>query len=243
MRWCKSAIIAGMTELIEVPAEVGTEFRMVLNSMHAGTPQLDAQGRHKPIDDSTRISIDEGMTLFSLCVADNIMSTLEVGLAYGFSTVYLLAALERNGGGSHTAIDPYQATDWDGIGLTTATQLVANSSTLAMDSFALIEERSDLALADLERAGRTFGLTFIDGYHRFDDVLVDFTLSARMCPIGGMIVLHDMWLDSIAAVAGFLRHNRPDFAEITTDCDNLFAVRRVDEDARDWMHFVDFPHR
>ncbi|MEI8083837.1 MAG: class I SAM-dependent methyltransferase, partial [Actinomycetes bacterium] len=222
-----------MTEQVEVPADLGVKFREALRSMHAGEPQIGANGRHQQIDDSTRISIDEGMALFSLCVAGKVTATLEVGLAYGFSTVYLLAALEQNGGGTHTAIDPYQARDWDGIGLTTASQLVATANALTFESFELLEERSDLALADLERAGRTFGLTFIDGYHRFDDVLVDFTLAARMCPIGGTIVLHDMWLDSIAAVASFLRRNRLDFAEIATGCDNLFAVRRVDQDRRD----------
>ena len=100
-----------------------------------------------------------------------------------------------------------------------------------------------LALTDLARQGRTFGLTFIDGYHRFDDVLVDFTLAARMCPEGGVIVLHDMWLPSIAAVASFLRTNRVDFAEVQTGCPNLFAMRRIADDERDWTHFVAFPLR
>ena len=170
-------------------------------------------------------------------------TTLEVGLAYGFSTVYLLAALEHNGGGTHVAIDPYQATDWNGIGITTARQLVAQSTTLADESMMLIEEMSHSALVDLERSRASFGLSFIDGYHRFDDVLVDFTLAARMCPIGGAIVLHDTWLDSIAAVASFLRTNRIDFVEVDTGCENLFAMRRVTDDERDWRHFVDFPLR
>ena len=109
--------------------------------------------------------------------------------------------------------------------------------------FALLPERSEMALTDLARQGRTFGLTFIDGYHRFDDVLVDFTLAARMCPEGGVIVLHDMWLPSIAAVASFLRTNRVDFAEVQTGCPNLFAMRRIADDERDWTHFVAFPLR
>ena len=220
---------------------LGQRFCEALQSMYAGEPQIGTAGQALAIDDSTRISVEEGMTLFSLCVTDGVMSTLEVGLAYGFSTAYLLAGLERNGGGTHTAIDPLQEIDWDGIGRTTASRLVSGSTVLTSDSFILVEERSDPALSDLERAGGAFGLTFIDGYHRFDDVLVDFTLSARMCPVGGMIVLHDMWLDSIAAVAAFIRSNRPDFIEIITGCDNLFAVRRIDEDRRDWRHFVDFP--
>ena len=237
------AIIDYMSDEVEALAPLGVIFRDVLRSMHASEPQLGADGHRHEIDDTTRISIEEGMTLFTLCVTHQVTSTLEVGLAYGFSTGYLLAALERTGGGTHVAIDPYQATDWSGIGLTTARRLVAGTDALTAESFTLVAERSDPALIDLERAGRTFGLTFIDGYHRFDDVLVDFTLAARMCPVGGMIVLHDMWLDSIAAVASFLRRNRLDFAEIATGCDNLFALRRVDQDRRDWSHFVAFELR
>ena len=222
---------------------LGENFRHVLQSMYANEAQLGASGQHHHIDDTTRISVEEGLTLYSLCVEAGVTSTLEVGLAYGFSTVYLLAGLERNGGGTHVAIDPYQATDWHSIGITTTRRLVAASATLTDKSMVLIEEMSHAALADLERSDRTFGLTFIDGYHRFDDALVDFTLAARMCPIGGVIVLHDMWLDSIAAVASFLRSNRIDFVEIDTGCANLFAMRRVTDDARDWRHFVDFPLR
>ncbi|MDQ1246297.1 MAG: hypothetical protein QG597_665 [Actinomycetota bacterium] len=232
-----------MPHPLDDPAVLAAPFADVLQSMHAGQPQLGSDGRRHMIDDTTRISEDEGMTLFRLGVEAEVAATLEVGLAYGFSTAYLLAALHHNGGGSHTAIDPYQDTDWSGIGLTTAIALVTTATALTTDSFTLIPERSDPALIDLARTGRTFDLTFIDGYHRFDDVLVDFTLAARMCPIGGLIVLHDMWLDSIAAVASFLRRNRADFAEIATGCDNLFAVRRVDEDRRNWDHFVAFPLR
>lgn len=237
-----SAQSAGLSELDELGG-LGDAYRRVLLSMYAGEPQRGADGRACEIDDTTRISVAEGMTLHSLCVAGRVTSTLEVGLAYGFSTVFLLAALERNGGGTHTAIDPFQVTDWHGIGITTAHALTAGSAVFTPGAFTWIDDRSDLGLVDLGRAGRTFGLAFIDGYHRFDDVLLDFTLAARMCPGGGLLVLHDMWLDSIKAVASFIRHDRPDFVEVPTACENLFVVRRVAEDGRDWTHFVDFPLR
>jgi len=217
--------------------------RDTLLAMYLGEPQVGSSGSPIPIDDSTRISIDEGMALYSLCVADRATTTLEVGLGYGFSTVYLLAGLEHNGGGRHTVIDPYQERDWSGIGETTARRLIADSPSLSPDSFTLVAERSFPALGQLAREGRMFDLTFIDGYHRFDDVLVDFTIAARTCRMGGVIVLHDMWLDSVTAVAMFLRNNRLDFEEVDTGCGNLFAVRRIDADHREWSHFADFPLR
>ena len=229
---------------IDELAPLGDPYRDVLRSMYDGEPQRGADGHLHAIDGSTRVSIAEGMTLHSLCVTGRVTATLEVGLAYGFSTVFLLAALDQGGGGgTHIAIDPFQARDWHGIGATHANELAARSATLTSRSFTWIEDRSDRALVDLERAGRTCGLVFIDGYHRFDDVLVDFTHAARLSDRGGLIVLHDMWLDSIKAVASFVRNDRPDFAEVATACDNLFVVRRVGEDERDWSHFVDFPLR
>jgi predicted O-methyltransferase YrrM len=217
---------------------VQPQFSTVLASMHATEPQRGADGQLHQIDDTTRIAAEEGQVLYELVGATRARLTLEVGLAYGFSTVYMLAGLASSGGGSHTAIDPYQATDWHGIGVTTAQRLVAQTPGLA---FRHVPHRSEVGLVELAQAGAVFGVTFIDGYHRFDDVLVDFTLAARMCPLGGAIVLHDMWLGSIATVASFLRHNRPDFEEVQTNAGNLLVVRRVGQDQRNWDHFRPFP--
>ena len=183
------------------------------------------------------------MALVRLATQVDATKTLEVGHGYGFSTAYLLAALassQKPEAVAHLAIDPYQLTDWNGIGITTANELVAASPWLSESSFHCIQERSDIALSGLLKEGRSFDLAFIDGYHRFDDVLVDFTLAAQMCPMGGAIVLHDMWLPGIACVAGFIRSNRADFAEVHTGCENLFAVQRIGADARNWDHFVSF---
>lgn len=49
-------------------------------------------------------------------------------------------------------------------------------------------------------AAEKFDLIFIDGSHRFDDVLVDFTLAAELCPIGGSIVFDDAFMKSIWTV-------------------------------------------
>ena len=222
---------------------MSTLFRERLASLHAGEPQLGVDGTRHQIDATTRISPVEGVALVHLVAQVAATRTLEVGLGYGFSTAYLLAALanrQQPEAVSHDAIDPFQFSDWNGIGITTAMDLVATSPWLSDSSFHCIHERSDIALAGLLKAGRVFDLTFIDGFHRFDDVLVDFTLAAQMCPMGGVIVLHDMWLPGIASIAGFVRSNRSDFTEVQTGCENLFAVQRVGEDVRTWDHFEPF---
>ena len=218
-------------------------FRERLDSLYAGEPQPGVDATRHQIDATTRISPDEGLALVCLATRVAATHTLEVGLGYGFSTAYLLAALANRRQAdavTHLAIDPFQLTDWKGIGITTAGDLVAASPWLSDSSFHCVQERSDIALAGLLKEGRFFDLAFIDGYHRFDDVLVDFTLVAQMCPAGGVIILHDMWLPGIASIAGFIRSNRADFAEVQTGCENLFAVMRVGDDIRNWDHFEPF---
>lgn len=227
----------------DTEALICSPFRERLASLHANEPQPGADGRSHQIDLTTRISPQEGIALAGLSVQISAMCTLEIGLGYGFSTAYLLAALasrRRPDSVSHLAIDPFQWTDWQGIGMANAQSLVAASPWLSEASFSCLHERSDVALAGLLVHGRQFDLTFIDGYHRFDDVLVDFTLVAQMCPVGGVIVLHDMWLPGIAAVAAFVRANRTDFTPVDIGCENLFAVRRTGEDHRNWDHFAPF---
>jgi hypothetical protein len=211
--------------------------------MYLREPRLGIDGALHTPDRHTRISVSEGMFLYQACIDGAVEATLEIGLGYGFSTSFLLAALDRNAGGRHVAVDPYQATDWHGVGVTTVGELVAGARALSPDSFVWVEARSEAALVGLERAGRHFGLVFVDGYHRFDDVLVDFTLAARMVPAAGMVVLHDTRLASVRAVASWIRHDRPDFVPVPTGCRNLFAVRRVGGDERGWKHFEPFPMR
>jgi len=45
---------------------------------------------------------------YELCRKVKPQATLEIGLAYGFSTIYFLAVLAENGNGHHSSIDPYQ---------------------------------------------------------------------------------------------------------------------------------------
>lgn len=226
---------------IELPP-MDADFRDALLSRYRGEPQRGADGLLHPIDETTRISVAEGTTLHALCQENGVTSSLEVGLGYGFSTLFLLAAHAGRAGGRHTAIDPYQTTDWHGIGAEQARALVSLPSRSACVSFDWIEDWSHRALVDLERRGRAFGLVFIDGYHRFDDVLVDFSLAARVCGPGCLVVFHDLWLESVQALTSFIRHNRSDFSEVATCCENLCVFRRVGDDRRAWSHFVDFPH-
>ena len=81
----------------------------------------------------SEIDRKEGAFLFSIIQDDpTIYNTLEVGCAYGLSSLHICAATKDRAGASHTVIDPFQNTQWDGAG-------IRNLKTAGIDFFNLIE--------------------------------------------------------------------------------------------------------
>jgi len=235
--WPKRECSAVSDSLDECLSPLPNHFRTRLLSMYAGEQQTGLDGGLYSLDRNTRIAPDGGMWLYKMCRALKPKQTLEVGLAYGFSTVYFLAAIHENGSGLHTAIDPFQYAPnfpWKGIG-------VAHSGKLGMaHAFRLIDEKSVFALARLASGSQKFELIFVDGNHRFDDALMDFTLSAELCPIGGCIVVDDLWMPSLQRAVSFIRKNRTDFREIAGPISGMVAFERLCQDNRRWDHYVRF---
>jgi predicted O-methyltransferase YrrM len=213
---------------------LGEPFASTLHSMYRGDPQPGLDGQTHPIDSTTRISIGKGLNLHRLCLDVKARRTMEVGCAYGFSTLYFLSALRSQEGASHVAIDPHENVYWHGIA-------AQNARAVGMDSaFRLLEESSFTAIPRLVSEGDPFDVIFVDGNHRFDDVLVDFTLSAPICKPGGYIIFDDMWMHSIRKATSFVRRNRKDFAEVKDVAEGTAVFQRIGDDQRDWSHFEDF---
>src|SRR5277367_1210162 len=205
----------------EVLVPLPEPFRGALLSMYRAKSMAGTDGQQYPVDSLTGIPPSEGMWFYNHCCSLNPQSTLEIGFAYGFSAIFFLAAIAANKVGHHTAIDPFQRTQWHGIGLANVRAVDGESS------FRLIEERSDRAATDQTRQNSRFDVIFIDGNHRFDDALVDFYLYAPLCRLQGFIILDDMWMNSIQTVASFIRSNRPDFVEVATHHPRLCAFKAL----------------
>ncbi len=212
---------------------LGPAFRTRLKSMYSGELQPGINGPVE-LDKLTRISEPQGMWIFETCRRLKPKRSLEVGLAYGFSTIYILAAINQTGTGHHTALDPFQRDSWHGVGALQAQHLGMEPS------FQLLEEFSIPALVGFAKQKDKFELMYIDGNHKFDDVFVDFALAAEVCPMGGNIILDDMWMPSVQTAVSWIRSNRKDFREISTPINNIAQFERIDEDRRTWDHFVRF---
>lgn len=162
-----------------------------------------------PVEDGVTVPIkgyipqEEGNYLYSLVRHYRPSLTVEVGMANGTSTLFLASAHRDNGpDGRHIAIDPFQHTDWRGIGAG-----LIRHARLA-DRVRLIEKPSHQALPLLEMEGIRAGLIFIDGSHLFDYVMADFLASDRILETGGLMVLDDVDWPAVDAVIRYVLANR-----------------------------------
>jgi predicted O-methyltransferase YrrM len=166
----------------------------------------------------------------------NLVRTLETGMAYGLSTLAICGVHEQRGEGEHIAIDPYQSTDWRGIG-----RLNLERAGLAHRA-RLIEARSDEVLPRLRDDGVRIDFALIDGLHLFDAALVDFFHADRMLETGGIVVFHDTWMPAIAQVAGFVQANRA-YEPLEAGDAAMVALRKLRDDDRPWDFHRDFNGR
>jgi predicted O-methyltransferase YrrM len=147
------------------------------------------------------IKRNEGEALYHLVRAVKPGATLEVGTAFGVSTLFLCQALRDNEKGRHTAIDPFQS-HFKYLGLHNVKQAGLG------DLLTFIEEPSQVALARLVSEKKAFDVIFIDGAHVFDAVLVDFFFADQLLPVGGLLIFDDLWMPAVRKVLNFILTNR-----------------------------------
>jgi len=119
-------------------------------------------------------------------------TSLEVGFAYGVSTLFICEALSRIGKPArHIVVDPYQWSEWRGIGL-------RNIKRAGYEAFVeLRQQESEISLPQLVEEKTILDLALIDGWHTFDHALVDFFYVNKMLRIGGVVVLDDSSMPSV----------------------------------------------
>lgn len=208
---------------------LGAQALEVLTQMYSATHLQGTDGEAEV--GLTKIGPLQGAVLHRLVRQTGALRTLEVGFAYGFSTIWLLDALPP--GGHHVAIDPHERTAYAGVGLRQVEKLGAQQR------FSWCEALSIHALSDAIRQGEQHDLVFIDGNHRFDDVLVDFYLADQVLRPGGVLALDDMWMPSIRSVASFITANRA-YQAVAQPEGNMAVFQKLADDRRDWRHFVPF---
>jgi predicted O-methyltransferase YrrM len=197
-------------------------------------------------DDSTHAifpvaaSHAEGEALRGWVVRERAQRTIEIGLGYAISTLFICEGLLIGGNQAieHVVIDPYQESRFANCGL----QFLEEAGVRAF-----VEHRSassEIVLPLLVAEAGHFDLAFVDGNHRFDAVFVDLLYLGRLLRPGGVIFLDDYQLPGVRRAAAFYVANLGWSLEEISGADELhqWAVLRTSRvpDARPYDCFVDF---
>jgi len=150
------------------------------------------------------VAVDPGEGALLQRIVDHIRParSLEIGCAYGVSSLYICEALSRlpaaaqasasatasarpAGAPRHIVVDPFQSTQWRGIGI----KNIRDAGFSSLVDFR--EQRSEVALPRLLEEGMTLDFAFVDGWHTFDQVMVEFYFINRLLRVGGVIAFDD----------------------------------------------------
>jgi predicted O-methyltransferase YrrM len=186
------------------------------------------------------VSAAEGAALREWVTRERANRTLEIGLGYAVSALFVCEGLLTNGDATtrHVVVDPYQATRFANCGL----QLLDEAGVAELVEYH--SEESQIALPRFLGEGRRFDVAFIDGNHRFDGVFVDLVYVGRLVHAGGIVVVDDYQLPAVARATSFCSTNLGWTVEQVSAADDLhrWAVLRTSEgpDTRPFDHYVDF---
>jgi predicted O-methyltransferase YrrM len=120
--------------------------------------------------------------------------TIEIGLGYGISALFICEGLLGNADpvARHVALDPYQATRFADCGL----QFLEEAGIAQMVEHHA--EESQIALPRFLGEARRFHLAFVDGNHRFNGVFLDLVYLGRLVRAGGIVLVDDYQLPAVA---------------------------------------------
>jgi len=186
------------------------------------------------------VSAAEGEALRDWIVREGAVRTVEIGLGYGMSALFICEGLLASGHSSvkHVAIDPHQSTRFADCGL----QFLDEAGVMGMVEF--VAEPSAIALAAFLSEDRRFDLAFVDGNHRFDGVFLDVVYLGRLVEPGGVVLVDDYQLPGVARAVSFFVTNLGWTIEEVSAADDLhqWAVVRTSTrpDERPFDYFVDF---
>ena len=155
------------------------------------------------------IGESEGRALLDWVCREGASRTLETGLGFAISTLFICEGLLANGpGGRHVASDPYQfeglpihQTTYAGVGL----QILEDAGVRDLVEF--YREESQVTLPRLLADGRRFDFAFIDGNHRFEGVLLDLVYSGRLLREGRVLFVDDVQLPGVRKAVDFCLRN------------------------------------
>ena len=145
----------------------------------------------------------EGESLRSWVIREHAVRTLEIGLAYGISALFICEGLllNKNEDSRHVVVDPHQSRGFKKCGM----QSLHEAGVAHL--IECHEEESQILLPRFLDEGRRFDFAFIDGSHLFENVFLDLIFAGRLVHSGGIVFVDDYQLPAIARAVSFCSTN------------------------------------
>lgn len=205
----------------------------------AGTVVARADGTVHPLF-PVAVSAAEGEVLRDWVTRECATNTIEVGLGYGISALFICEGLLKSSGVSarHVVLDPSQATRFSDCGL----QLLSEAG--VRDIVEYHPQPSERVLPSFLAEKRCFDFAFVDGNHRFDGVFVDLFYLGHLVRPGSIVFVDDYQLEGVRRAASFFLNNlRWTLEEVSEhSIYHQWAVLRTAREPvpRAYDYFVDF---
>lgn len=197
------------------------------------------------IDLHSNIKKEEGKVLYKLIKETNATQVLEIGMAYGLSSLFILQALKyyhnkhKNDDDDDvnyrlTSIDPFQMTQWKGLGRENLkkTHLIGHHK--------LIEQLSYIALPELVEKKKIYDLIFIDGWHTFDYTLIDLFNAYVLVKLNGYIIIDDALHPGVNKVTKYVETNYQFLKKIDMGVKTVAIYQKISEDKRNLSFHREF---
>ena len=203
-----------MKQLAATPIEVPNT---VLRQMLAAGEFRDGEGASHSLH--SHLGVEHANALYRTVLQQGATNALEIGMAFGVSTLAMLTALDQTGTSARLiSVDPNQTADWRQLGR-------YNVSRAGLSHRHELREQPDyLALPEMVSQGIVIDVAYVDGWHTFDYVLLDFFYIDKLLPVGGVIGFNDCGFRSVGHVLRFVRSHRK-YEEINVGLQPDYAGR------------------
>ena len=174
----------------------------VLDSILTTRRVVLADGTSSQLHSET--SSEECMAMYQFLRENPPEIAIEIGMAYGVSSLAALTALEENKRGKLISIDPYPP----GFDEVRKSALLSIETARLSHRHSHLHMESELALPKLIQDGVQADFVYIDGHHGFDHAFVDFFFADKMLPVGGTLAFDDSQWRSVHRVIRYLINHR-----------------------------------
>lgn len=137
---------------------------------------------------------DFATVVYALVRSKRPQVVVEVGSAYGKSTCFIAAALQRNGCGTLFSIDPHSVTDWNDGNPVDDTFEIVKRRLRELRLAGFVEQIRMLSKEAVRSWAKPIDILLLDGSHTYEDVKSDFVGFLPHLQKDGLVLFHDtMW--------------------------------------------------